>query len=362
MKGFSFQSFVVHDTNQAAYDICTKVAAAKKDLPCPIVLFGESGSGKTHLLWAIVNHFRERDAKVGVALISAQDFPSKVKSLPDNPDKLKKKYPVILMVDELHLFEDNLQELERVMAAFKQHNQYVIVATNIHPSILPALGQKTKDFLNGGVIVNIEALPKTEGSPVPEVVVKQLMTLKARVAELEGGKGASGGAGQGDAALREELEKTRHERDVARTALERSEGELIDLREEMAQLRAGATADDAAEAAAAVQQLEKKKEALVERIAALEDQLDELIGLAPSLGDAQGAGGQPAAGQLTAAQEESELFRVIDGIKETLKQYEGTTPDEAPPEKAQQMLSTIVDQLKSLEKKPADSGAGNETP
>ena len=43
MKGFSFDSFVVHETNQAAYDMCSRLAALDKNVPRPIVLLGESG-------------------------------------------------------------------------------------------------------------------------------------------------------------------------------------------------------------------------------------------------------------------------------------------------------------------------------
>ena len=361
MKGFSFDSFVVHETNQAAYDICKKLAAGEKDLPRPVVLLGESGSGKSHLLWSIVNDFRERDAKVGVALISAKDFPRKVKALPDNPEKLKKKYPVILMVDELHLFEKDLKDLERVMLAFQEYNQYVIVASNIHPSILPSLSGKLKSFLNNGAIVGIKSLPKSGGAPIPEAATKQIAALKARIAELESGKGAAGATAADPnelTALREELEKTKHERDVARTALDRSEGELIDLREEVEQLRAGGGTADDSEITAIVERLEKQKTVLMERINALEKELDDLLAYTQTLEDESAM--QEPKEELTAAQEQSELFSLIDGIRETLKQFEEEMPEDAteaeePPNKAKQTLATIAEQLRILDQQATAS-------
>ncbi|HDP34090.1 MAG TPA: AAA family ATPase [Candidatus Hydrogenedentes bacterium] len=362
MKGFSFDSFVVHETNQTAYDICKKLADSDKDVPHTIVLLGESGSGKSHLLWAIVNQFREQNTKVGVALISSKDFPNKIKTLPDNPEKLKKKYPVILIVDELHLFEKDLADLERVMLAFQEHNQYVIVATNIHPSILPSLSGKLKAFLNNGTIVAIKPLPKSAGAPIPDAAVKQIAALKARVAQLEAAKG---GAAAPEAqkeidSLRKQLETMKHERDVARTALDRSEGELIDLREEVARLREGAPSDEQ-NVNAVVERLEKQKAALIERIASLEQQVEELIEFTHSVGeDAAGVRIEDLADEVTlATREEVDLLRVIDGIRDTLKHFEEGAATEAPDgettETAQKTLATIAAQLQALGKRPAEA-------
>lgn len=365
MKGFSFDSFVVHETNQAAYDVCRKMATLEKDLPQPIVLLGESGSGKSHLLWAIVNQYRERNTKVGVALISSKDFPNKVKDLPNRPDKLQGKYPAILIVDELHLFEKDVADLENVMLAFQQAKQLVIIATNIHPSILPTISGKLKAYIGNGSIVGIKPLPKTEGAPIPEAATRQIAALKARVTELEAGKDASGSASENVKkeikALQGQLEKISHERDVARSALERSESELLSLREELDQLKTAAPTDTQ-DIGEIVERLEKQKTALMERINALEQQVEELIEFTESI--SEDIAGEPtaksesSAQQMSAAQEESELLRVIDGIRDTLKHFEEDgeeTEEEAEASAtAQKTLATIFEQLKTLDMLPKD--------
>ena len=359
MKGFSFDSFVVHETNQAAYDMCSRLAALDKNVPRPIVLLGESGSGKSHLLWAVVNQFRERNEKVGVALISSKDFPNKVKELPDRPEKLQKKYPVILIVDELHLFEKDAAALERVMLAFQEHNQIVLVSTNIHPSILPSLSGKLKAYLNNGTIIGIKPLPKTEGAPVPEAATKQIAALKARIAELEAEKKPAGddtAAANADEvkALRKQIEQLTHERDVARAALDRSEGELIDLREEVARLKE-AEPDETQDVNEIVDRLEKQKAALLERINALEKQLEELIEFTESISEQAEETSVPDM-QAVMDQEESDLLRVIDGIRDTLKNFEEDTEEDDEDKEAavnaQKTLATIFEQLKALDMLP----------
>jgi ABC-type dipeptide/oligopeptide/nickel transport system ATPase component len=361
MKGFSFDSFVVHETNQAAFDMCSKMAALETDVPKPIVLLGESGSGKSHLLWAIVNQFREKNAKVGVALISSKDFPNKVRNLPDNPEKLQKKYPVILIVDELHLFEKEAAALERVILAFQEYNQYVVVATNIHPSILPSISGKLKAYLNNGAIIGIKPLPKTDGAPIPEAAVKQIAELRARIAELEAAKSSAPAAPSQDAqneikALRQQVEELTHERDAARAALDKSEGELIDLKEELARLKDAAPAKTP-DVDEIVDRLEKQKAALLERINALEKQLEELIAFTETIA---AEGEKVVVPDLNAImdQEESDLLRVIDGIRDTLKNFEeeggAEVEDAAASVNAQKTLATIFEQLKTLDMLPKE--------
>jgi len=359
MSGFSFDSFVVHETNQAAFDMCSKMAALEKDLPKPIVLLGESGSGKSHLLWAVVNKFRQQNVKVGVALISSKDFPNKVKALPDNPEKLQKKYPVILIVDELHLFEKDAAELERVILAFQEHNQYVVVATNIHPSILPSISGKLKAYLNSGVIIGIKPLPKTEGAPIPEAAVKQIAELRARIAELEAGKGGAPAAPSQEAqneikSLRQQVEELTHERDAARAALDKSEGELIDLKEELARLKESAPSETP-DVNEIVERLEKQKSALMDRINALEKQLEELIAFSESMAAEPPQATIEELNDLM-EQEESDLLRVIDGIRDTLKNFEeeggAEIEDSTASVNAQKTLATIFEQLKTLDMLP----------
>lgn len=359
MSGFSFDSFVVHETNQAAFDMCSKMASLEKDLPKPIVLLGESGSGKSHLLWAMVNKFREQNVKVGVALISSKDFPNKVKGLPDNPEKLQKKYPVILIVDELHLFEKDAAALERVILAFQEHNQYVVVATNIHPSILPSISGKLKAYLNSGVIIGIKPLPKTEGAPIPEAAVKQIAELRARIAELEAGKGGAPAAPSQEAqneikSLRQQVEELTHERDAARAALDKSEGELIDLKEELARLKESAPSETP-DVSEIVERLEKQKAALLDRINALEKQLEELIVFTESIAAEPPQASIEELNDLM-EQEESDLLRVIDGIRDTLKNFEeeggAEVEDSTASVNAQKTLATIFEQLKTLDMLP----------
>ena len=186
MKGLTFDNFINHSTNQNAYDTCVRLSRFEGERKSPVVLLGERGAGKSHLLWALVNYYRSKQVNVGIALISATDFPAKVKDLAVVPAKLATATPVVLLVDDLQKFsQSDAGDLEKVLFAVHEHGHTVVVATQIHPNVLPVLSGKFKAFLNSGVIIGMKPLPKNNDSSIPEAALQQIAALKSRVAELE---------------------------------------------------------------------------------------------------------------------------------------------------------------------------------
>ena len=136
MKGLTFDNFINHSTNQNAYDVCVRLSRFEGERKSPVVLLGERGAGKSHLLWALVNYYRSKQVNVGIALISATDFPAKVKDLAVVPAKLATSTPVVLLVDDLQKFsQSDAGDLEKVLFAVHEHGHTVVVATQIHPNV-----------------------------------------------------------------------------------------------------------------------------------------------------------------------------------------------------------------------------------
>ncbi|HQN01097.1 MAG TPA: DnaA/Hda family protein, partial [Candidatus Hydrogenedentes bacterium] len=161
MKNFTFDKFIRHPSNVAAYDFCERLSRLDPTLANPIVLLGESGAGKTHLLWAIVNQYRAVHAPAGVALISQSSFPDVVKELATKPEKLTTGTPVVVLVDDLHAFDSTTAgDLEKILFALDTHGHRAILATRKHPLLISALSGKCKALLSRGVIVAMAPLPE----------------------------------------------------------------------------------------------------------------------------------------------------------------------------------------------------------
>ena len=155
MKRFNFGTFLVDDSNREAFDLCLQIAELQPVSPQPVVLMGESGSGKTHLLYAIVNRVRAGALKTGLAYVTAYDFPDQVRALIDDPSPLRKTHKAILLVDQLEEFGDLAEELEAVVRVFLDCGHYVVLGTSVHPRRLSNITSGLSDLAAHGHIVQI---------------------------------------------------------------------------------------------------------------------------------------------------------------------------------------------------------------
>ncbi|NLO34031.1 MAG: hypothetical protein GX117_11900 [Candidatus Hydrogenedentes bacterium] len=201
MKGLSFENFIKHPSNQKAFDICSQLARFEGERRSPVVLLGEKGAGKSHLLWGLVNYYRSNKTRVGVALISPTNFPAKIKKLAVDPAKLTTSRPIVILVDDLNLFsEEDLDDLEKVLYVVDEHGHTIVLTTQIHPNIMTGLSGKLKSFLSGGLIIGLKALPKSEDTLIPEAALQEIMKLKQKIAELEEERSLDVVAGDGASA------------------------------------------------------------------------------------------------------------------------------------------------------------------
>ncbi len=256
MKGMTFNTFIEDENNQAAVDLCRRVAALDKSVKSPVVLLADRGAGKTHLLWAIVNHYREHQTRVGVALISATDFPRKVRRLVEDPTPLEKNRSAVLLVDELELFREDAGDLEAVVRVFLDRGHTVVLASQVHPSALSALSGRFRALLSGGTIIGFQAARGgREVAALPESVLNQIASLKQTIENLSAERDSLAArleamASDTDTVLRgrnagesssmggDAVERAIQERDAARQALEASEAELLEIRHQLETIEA----------------------------------------------------------------------------------------------------------------------------
>ena len=68
-------------SNREAYQVCRDIAELRPVTPQPVVLFGESGSGKTHLLYAIVNEVQKAspENEVKFAVLNPRRLPAEIR-------------------------------------------------------------------------------------------------------------------------------------------------------------------------------------------------------------------------------------------------------------------------------------------
>lgn len=301
MNAFSFEQFDVTDANRTAFEFCRDIAALRYTGPRPVLLLGPEGSGKTHLLWAIVKRVRASAVQTSLALVMAREFPDKVRDLAKDPAPIRNK-PAIFLVDELERFAQTAQDLESVVKVFLEHGHQVVIASNVHPDRLPNISQEFKSMLRSGRIAEVGPRPATgaaAASGAAENTRKQKDTDLLRAA-LKQVKQESDAARQEAAALRAQLDEIRNERDSleskladkavlaaelgqVRELLAAAQAEQDRLQEDMASLREQAAIHEAELIASHTAQLaasEAERESAVAARDALEQQLTEALAAA----------------------------------------------------------------------------------
>ncbi|HRK36070.1 MAG TPA: DnaA/Hda family protein, partial [Candidatus Hydrogenedentes bacterium] len=247
MKRFNFGTFLVDDSNRRAFQVCQDISELKPVSPMPVILLGDEGCGKTHLLYSIVNRIRAGTTKTGLAYVTALDFPDQVRQLIDDPSPVERAQSAVLLVDQLDRFKDLIDELEAVVRIFLDHKHYVVLASKVHPGRMQHLSQGFHQIIDSGQIIQI--VPKGAESQI-ETIKRQLREesdaqLAKKQQEIEQlrsllnrvGKETNPDAPANVAALRAELEAERIAKaDLGRKFAEAREAAETAL-EELAQAR-----------------------------------------------------------------------------------------------------------------------------
>jgi hypothetical protein len=150
MDRFSFGTYLVDEFNQEAFTLCHDIANLKKPSRQPVVLIGDTGTGKTHLLYSIIGRIRTSSARAGIAYVTADDFPEEVRNLIAHPEQVESAPNAVLLVDQVESFKKNLEVLDSIVRLFLDNGHSVICASNIHPARLQNLPDGLSQLLVNG--------------------------------------------------------------------------------------------------------------------------------------------------------------------------------------------------------------------
>ena len=122
---FTFSNFVVGATNRFAYAASYSVATNPANTYNPLVIYGPSGVGKTHLMLAIKNEIKKNFPYKKIEYIRGEDFTNQlIKALQEGRlglgtiDDFRNKFRNVdvLLIDDIHFIagkEQTQEELDR---------------------------------------------------------------------------------------------------------------------------------------------------------------------------------------------------------------------------------------------------------
>jgi chromosomal replication initiator protein len=181
---FTFDNFVEGKSNQLARAAAQQVAANPGRAYNPLFIYGGVGLGKTHLMHAVANAIRGRNANARVAYVHSERFVSDmVKALQHNTiNEFKTAYRTLdaLLIDDIQFFAGKDRSQEEFFHTFNtllEGQQQVILTCDRYPKEVDGLEERLKSRFGWGLTVAIEP-------PELETCVAILMS-KAATAKVE---------------------------------------------------------------------------------------------------------------------------------------------------------------------------------
>ena len=174
---YTFDNFVVGDSNKHAYAACLAVAKNPAKAYNPLFIYGNTGLGKTHLLYAIKNESQKLFPKSKILYIKSEDFVNELVELtqkgraPLGDQKktmtdFKKKYRSvdILLVDDIQFIAGKeLSQIEffHTFDALYENNKQIILSSDRPPRDIAYLDARLRARFEQGITADI-VMPEYE--------------------------------------------------------------------------------------------------------------------------------------------------------------------------------------------------------
>lgn len=156
---YTFDTFVVGNSNRFAHAASLAVAEAPALAYNPLFLYGGVGLGKTHLLHAIGNFIIENNADRKVMYISAETFTTElINSIKDSKnEEFREKYRSVdvLMIDDIQFIAGKKVTEEEFFHTFNSlydANKQIIITSDRPPKEIKTLEERLRSRFEWGVI------------------------------------------------------------------------------------------------------------------------------------------------------------------------------------------------------------------
>lgn len=203
---YTFETFVCGSSNRFAHAAANAVAEAPGKSFNPLMIYGPSGLGKTHLLHAIGHYVRAYYERLRVRYVSTEELTNDfINAIYENRTAtFRRTYRDVdvLLIDDIQFLESKIQTQEEFFHTFNTlHNaqKQIVMTSDRPPKLLEALEPRLRSRFEWGLMTDIQPpdletriaiLRKkaaterlTAGSEVLEFIASR---IQANIRELEG--------------------------------------------------------------------------------------------------------------------------------------------------------------------------------
>ena len=158
---YTFDNFIEGESNKFAKAVCYAVA---NDISyCnPLFIYGHSGLGKTHLLYAIMNHMKKKDPEIKIVYKKSETFINELIEAIANHStaEFKEKYRSadVLMIDDIQFIagkESTQEEFFHTFSALYEADKQIILTSDRPPKDIQPLEDRLRSRFEGGLIAEV---------------------------------------------------------------------------------------------------------------------------------------------------------------------------------------------------------------
>ena len=163
MAGYTFDRFIVGNSNKFAHAAAIAVAEKPGETYNPLFIYGNSGLGKTHLLLSIGQYIHEHSPEKKIEYIKGDDFTNQmVKSLKEGTaEEFRKKYRNVdlFLVDDIQFIAGKTATQNEFFHTFNniyEAGHQIVITSDRPPMEMALLDDRLRTRFEGGLMADIQ--------------------------------------------------------------------------------------------------------------------------------------------------------------------------------------------------------------
>ncbi len=203
---YTFDNFIVGASNKFAYAASQAVATNPAGAYNPLFIYGGSGLGKTHLLYAICNEIYKNFNDINIVYIKGDDFTNElveaIYNKTTNSFHNKYRQADVLLVDDIQFIAGKLQTQEEFFHTFDslfQAGKQIVLVSDRPPKEIATLEERLRTRFEWGLLADVQppdletrvAIIKRKAEALDIAIPDELCMfianrLKTNIRQLEG--------------------------------------------------------------------------------------------------------------------------------------------------------------------------------
>ena len=203
---YTFENFIVGSTNKFAQAACVAVANNPATNYNPLFIYGNSGLGKTHLMYATINRMKKNNPNIKIIYTKGEDFTNHMISCLANKtmEDFRNKYRKcdVLLIDDIQFIAGKTSTQEEFFHTFNdlfEHKKQIILTSDRPPRDIKTLEDRLITRFEWGLLADIEppdlelriAIIKKKAEQANVLIPDEVLTflgenLRSNIRQIEG--------------------------------------------------------------------------------------------------------------------------------------------------------------------------------